>query len=53
MEGHLYDTITEPEPPMGLVLSLLSHLDLPSSSKVHTQDHELLTIIQATSWHPT
>lgn len=53
MEDHLYDTITEPELPMGLVLSLPTDLDLPSSSKVHIQDHEFLTIIHATSWHPT
>lgn len=35
MEDHLDDTITEPEPPMGLILSLPTHLDLPSSNKVH------------------
>lgn len=53
MEDHLYDTITASEPPMGFVLGLLTHLDLPSSSKIRTQDHVLPIIIYAPSGHPT
>lgn len=48
MEEHLYDTITRHEP--SWVLCLLNHLNLPSSSKVNSQDYTRPIIIYATCY---